>query len=152
MDYFNDVLTTFLGLERVSCIAVYAGSESSDFIKNIFICVPKINEGLACWKDMRVSNKWQNFHFWGSYPFSRIVIFECTASLKENMAALTVHWTLTEDDERIVGLWRWMTTSPSSLWICPWSTPWLVGGTSTQINTNHTQNMKHKHIWIPIQR
>ncbi len=48
MDYFNDVLTTFLGLERVSCIAVYAGSESSDFIKNIFICVPKINEGLAC--------------------------------------------------------------------------------------------------------
>ncbi len=29
MDYFNDVLTTFLGLERVSCVAVYAGSESS---------------------------------------------------------------------------------------------------------------------------
>ncbi len=29
MDYFNDVLTTFLGLERFSCIAVYAGSESS---------------------------------------------------------------------------------------------------------------------------
>ncbi len=29
MDYFHDVLTTFLGLDRVSCIAVYAGSESS---------------------------------------------------------------------------------------------------------------------------
>ncbi len=29
MDYFNDVLTTFLGLERGSCVAVYAGSESS---------------------------------------------------------------------------------------------------------------------------
>ncbi len=29
MDYFNDVLTTFLGLERVSCVAVYTGSESS---------------------------------------------------------------------------------------------------------------------------
>ncbi len=29
MDYFNVVLTTFLGIERVSCIAVYAGSESS---------------------------------------------------------------------------------------------------------------------------
>ncbi len=29
MDYFNDVLTTFLGLEHVSCIAVYAGSENS---------------------------------------------------------------------------------------------------------------------------
>ncbi len=29
MDYFNNVLTTFLGLECVRCIAVYAGSESS---------------------------------------------------------------------------------------------------------------------------
>ncbi len=29
MDYFTDVLTTFLGLERVRCVAVYAGSESS---------------------------------------------------------------------------------------------------------------------------
>ncbi len=28
MDNFNSVLTTFLGLELVSCIAVYAGSES----------------------------------------------------------------------------------------------------------------------------
>ncbi len=35
MDYFNDVLTNFLGLELVSCVAVYAGSESShsDFIE-----------------------------------------------------------------------------------------------------------------------
>ncbi len=29
MDYVNDVLTTFLGLERVSCLAVSGGSESS---------------------------------------------------------------------------------------------------------------------------
>ncbi len=29
MDYFNDVITNFLGLERVSCVAVYGGSESS---------------------------------------------------------------------------------------------------------------------------
>ncbi len=28
-DYFNNVLTTFLGLERGSCVAVYGGSESS---------------------------------------------------------------------------------------------------------------------------
>ncbi len=39
MDYFNNVLTTFLGLECVSSVAVYAGSELSDFIKNILICV-----------------------------------------------------------------------------------------------------------------
>ncbi len=29
MDYFNNVFTAFLDLERVSCVAVYAGSESS---------------------------------------------------------------------------------------------------------------------------
>ncbi len=28
-EYFSDVLTTFLGLERGSYVAVYAGSESS---------------------------------------------------------------------------------------------------------------------------
>ncbi len=47
MDYFNDVLTTFLGLESVSCVAVYRGSESSWISsKNMLICVTKINEGL----------------------------------------------------------------------------------------------------------
>ncbi len=47
MDYFNDVLTTFLGLEHVSCIAVYVGPESSQITsKNILICVLKMNEGL----------------------------------------------------------------------------------------------------------
>ncbi len=44
MDYFNDVPTTFLGLERGSCVAV---RKLSDFIKNILICVPKINKGLT---------------------------------------------------------------------------------------------------------
>ncbi len=34
MDYFNDVLTTFLGLEHVSCVAVYTGSETLAFHKN----------------------------------------------------------------------------------------------------------------------
>ncbi len=28
----------------------------SDFIKNILICVPKINKVLQVWNDMRVSN------------------------------------------------------------------------------------------------
>ncbi len=47
MDYFNDVLTTFLGLECVSSVAVYAGSESSRISsKNILNCVPKINKGF----------------------------------------------------------------------------------------------------------
>ncbi len=48
MDYFNDVLTTFLSLECGSCIAVYDGSESSRISsKNILICVLKMNEGLV---------------------------------------------------------------------------------------------------------
>ncbi len=35
MDYFNYVLTTFLGLERVSCIAVYGMSENSQISSKI---------------------------------------------------------------------------------------------------------------------
>ncbi len=38
MSCFKNVLTTFLGLECGSPIAVNAGSENSDFIKNILIC------------------------------------------------------------------------------------------------------------------
>jgi len=36
----------------------------SDFIKNIFICVPKMNKSLTG-SNMRVS-----FHFWVNYPFN----------------------------------------------------------------------------------
>ncbi len=35
MEYFNNVFTTFRGLERVSFAAVYAGSESSQISSNI---------------------------------------------------------------------------------------------------------------------
>ncbi len=46
MEYFNDVLANFLGLECCSYIAVFAGSESSWIsLKNILICVLKMNEG-----------------------------------------------------------------------------------------------------------
>ncbi len=42
MDYFNNVL------DRVRVLAVYGRvRELSEFIKNILICVPKINEGLT---------------------------------------------------------------------------------------------------------
>ncbi len=33
----------FQGYERVSCVAVFAGSKSSDFIKNVLICFMKMN-------------------------------------------------------------------------------------------------------------
>ncbi len=46
MDYFNNVLTTFLSIECGSCVAVYAGSKSTR------ICVLKMNKdliGLGFW-------------------------------------------------------------------------------------------------------
>ncbi len=47
MDYFTDVLATFLSLDHVRTLAVYGRiREPSDFIKNILICVLKMNEGL----------------------------------------------------------------------------------------------------------
>ncbi len=48
MDYFNDVLTTFLGLGRCRTLAVHGRvRELSEFIKNNLIFVPKTNEGLT---------------------------------------------------------------------------------------------------------
>ncbi len=48
MDYFNYVLATFLCLDYVRIFAVYGRvRELSEFIKNILICVPKMNEGLS---------------------------------------------------------------------------------------------------------
>ncbi len=44
MDCFNDAHTIFLGLECFSCIAWIR--KFLDFIKNILICVPKMEEGL----------------------------------------------------------------------------------------------------------
>ncbi len=43
MDYFNDALATFLDLDRVRILAV---RDLLEFIKNILICVSKMNEGL----------------------------------------------------------------------------------------------------------
>ncbi len=48
MDYFTDVLATFLCVDPGNILAAYGRvREHSDFIKNIFICVMKMNEGLT---------------------------------------------------------------------------------------------------------
>ncbi len=53
MDYFTDLLATFLDVDRVNHIAVYGRvRELSECIKNILICVPKMNGGCT---DMRAS-------------------------------------------------------------------------------------------------
>ncbi len=51
IDYFNDVLTAFLGVERVSCCLWRV---RGSFIKNVSNCFPK----MVLWvlNDMRVSN------------------------------------------------------------------------------------------------
>ncbi len=47
MDYFTDVLTAYLDLDRVGILSVYGRvKELSDSIINILICVPKMNGGL----------------------------------------------------------------------------------------------------------
>ncbi len=56
MDYFNDVFTTFLDLERGSYIAVYAGSESSRMSS-------KISYGFE--------TTW-GLVIWVNYPFTTI--------------------------------------------------------------------------------
>ncbi len=38
MDYFNNIVTTFMGLEHGSCVAVYPGSESSRIQKYLNLC------------------------------------------------------------------------------------------------------------------
>ncbi len=55
MDYFNDVLTTFLGLERGIQLLSMQGPKALGFIKNILICVTKMKV-LWVWRNMRVSN------------------------------------------------------------------------------------------------
>jgi len=48
MGYFNDFFTTFLGLESCNDIAAYGWFRNLlDFIKNILICVTKMNKGLT---------------------------------------------------------------------------------------------------------
>ncbi len=48
MDYFTDVLATFLDINRVNYIAVYGRvRELSEFIKNILICFLKMNKGVT---------------------------------------------------------------------------------------------------------
>ncbi len=48
MDYFNDLLATFLSRDCVRILAVYGRvRELSECIKHILICVTKMNEGLT---------------------------------------------------------------------------------------------------------
>ncbi len=47
MDYFTDLLATFLDLDRVNYIAAYERvRELTGCIKNILICVPKTNKAF----------------------------------------------------------------------------------------------------------
>jgi len=48
MNYFKYVFSSFLGIGSVNYLVGNAGlTEPSDFMKNILICVLKMNEGLT---------------------------------------------------------------------------------------------------------
>ncbi len=48
MSHFIDVPTTFLDLGKFQlCCCLWRVRKLSDFIKNILICVPTMNEGLT---------------------------------------------------------------------------------------------------------
>jgi len=48
MNCFKYIFSSFLGIESVNCLAGNGGlTEPSDFMKNILICVQKMNEGLT---------------------------------------------------------------------------------------------------------
>jgi len=51
MDYLHYVFTAFPGLESGSCVGCqWRDRKLSDFIKKIFICVPKMKESLKVLK------------------------------------------------------------------------------------------------------
>ncbi len=48
MDYFNNVLATFLDLDHGRMLVVYGRvRDLYEFINNILICVPKMKEGIT---------------------------------------------------------------------------------------------------------
>ncbi len=71
MDYFNDFFTTFLGLGRISCVAVYAGSESSR-ISSKYLNLCSEDERRSCGFGTT----------WGWVINDRIYIFGWTIPLK----------------------------------------------------------------------
>ncbi len=74
MDYFNIVLTTFWGIECVSCIAVNVGSESAQ-ISNLNLC----SESL-----MGLDSLMTEFSFW-TIPLSSSWTTKKITKLKMNI-------------------------------------------------------------------
>ncbi len=86
MDYFNDVLTTFLGLEWGSSLVCYAGSESSQILLNVSLCSEDEQRFYGfetTWG--RVIN--HNFNFWLNYPFN--LCFKSKSNWNWNLFKLT---------------------------------------------------------------
>ncbi len=69
MDCFNDVLTAFLDLDRVSCIAIYSGSESSRISSTMSSSVSKMNEGVTSLERHEGEELMTTFLFFGGELF-----------------------------------------------------------------------------------
>ncbi len=67
MDYFTDVITIFLCLDRSNTLAVYAGSENQKYLNLCFVDERRSGFGTT---SGRVIN--DNLNFWVNYPFNKL--------------------------------------------------------------------------------
>ncbi len=68
MDYFTDVSTIFLCLDRSNTLAVYAGSENQKYLK---LCSEdeRMSDGFGTTSGRGIND---NFNFWVNYPFNKL--------------------------------------------------------------------------------
>ncbi len=127
MDYFIDVLTTFLGLESGSYVAVYGGSENSWISSKIsWFVFRRWMKVFRVGKDIRVSN----------YSFSRLLkhISWTYASFLRN----SKHKSITSNSIPKLPIFR-------SKWSSPLKTTQSSWKNKLCSQTWHTNSQKHTH-------
>lgn len=67
------------------------------------------------------------------FQYSTVDCSELHTQQLIQLCFLTLHCSLTADEDSTAGVCRWITTSPSSLWIWRWSTPCMVAVLSTKV-------------------
>lgn len=58
--------------------------------QNAFFCVQR-KKVIQIWNDLGVSKRWQNFHFWGIYPFTWLIMIEIWGFWLDIMARVSDH-------------------------------------------------------------
>jgi len=68
LDYFNDVFTYFSGPADINYITAIGVSQLLNLIKNILICVPKMNGSLVGLEQCEGEKLLTEFSFLGELP------------------------------------------------------------------------------------